>query len=105
MNRVSKFQSRCFSSCFHAGVVCLDNSLVLEIYSFMYERLVKKADFLCIDCLLLNSYDMNSGCFMLLREANLHCNMPDGRFNPHKSPRKSIYKSSRGSVQQSLSEI
>jgi hypothetical protein len=62
----------------------MDDSLVLEIYSFIYERVMKKAGFRYIDCLLLNSYGMNSGCFMLFSESILHGNTPDGRFNPHK---------------------
>jgi hypothetical protein len=61
----------------------MDDSLVLEIYSVSYKRVMKKAGFLCIDYLLLNSYGMNNGCFLLLCESILHGNTPDGRFNPH----------------------
>ena len=97
MNRVNEFQSLSFPSCFLIGVVCMDDSLVLEIYSFSYDRVVKKAVFHWFYYLLFSSYSMNSGCFMLLCESILHGKTPDGRFNPHNP--------FRGSGRQSLSEI
>jgi len=75
----------------------MDDSLVLEIYSFSYDRVVKKAVFHWFYYLLFSSYSMNSGCFMLLCESILHGKTPDGRFNPHNP--------FRGSGRQSLSEI
>jgi hypothetical protein len=65
-------------------------SPVSKIYSFSYDRVIQKAGFHYFDCLLLNSYGMNSDCFMLFFESILHGNLPDGRFNPHKSARGSV---------------
>ena len=75
----------------------MDDSLVLEIYSFSYDRVIKKAGFLCIDCLLLSRSSMNSGCFILFLRPMSPGYTTDGRFNPHKPL--------CGFVQQSLSEI
>ena len=97
MNRVSEFQSLCFPPCFLTGVVRMDDSIILEIYSFSYDRVEKKAVFNWFYYLLLNSNSTNICYFMLFWQSMSHCNMLDVRFNPHKP--------TRGSVQQSLSEI
>jgi len=97
MNRMSVLQVQRFLLCFARGVVCPNNYITLEIYSIDNDKVVKKKYFLRFDCLLLSSSIMNSGFIILFRHQMPHSNMPDVRFNPHKP--------TRGSVQQSLSEM